>query len=157
MSHIGHCFGRVRLAALAGSLCLGVCGCGAAANDAGHTKASASHSSTSAVTSTLSTPAQTGLQSKTSTAHTSTITTATHASSTTHYPQALIDAAYEYVNCMYKHGVAVPPPNFSGHGELIETNAVDTKTPTYEHAASACRDVATAIYNHQLGSGAKKH
>jgi hypothetical protein len=60
----------------------------------------------------------------------------------------------EFSACMQAHGIKLGPPNTSGKGSIFNTNGIDTTTPTFRAAFSACRgDLGAALGPHGAPAG----
>jgi hypothetical protein len=68
------------------------------------------------------------------------------------YPPAFVAAVKAFAGCVRSHGVSIPEPNFSGHGEVFAGAHVNPNDPHYRSALQACEADLIAILRSTGGS-----
>ncbi|MDE3070304.1 MAG: hypothetical protein KGJ43_06215 [Acidobacteriota bacterium] len=142
---------------LGASLAASACG-GSSSNASNRTAATTSASVTSASTAALSThstgaPAKRSGGSTSNGQGTSTASSggsqstpsnpapAAHnkpANTPTHFSPQLVAALKTFATCIRSQGVNLPEPNLSGHGQVFNDKGINTNSPQFHTALSAC-------------------
>jgi hypothetical protein len=68
------------------------------------------------------------------------------------YPAAFVAALHTFTNCVRSHGLNIPEPNLSGHGEIFNKSSVNPNNPNYRAALQACEADLIAILRAAGGS-----
>ena len=68
---------------------------------------------------------------------------------------AFVAALHTFTNCVRSHGLNIPEPNLSGHGEIFNKNSVNPSNPNYRSALQACEADLIAILRAAGGSHIK--
>jgi hypothetical protein len=71
------------------------------------------------------------------------------------YPVAFVAALHTFTNCVRAHGLNIPEPNLTGHGEIFNKNSVNPSNPNYRTALQACQADLIAILRAAGGSRIK--
>ena len=71
------------------------------------------------------------------------------------YPAAFVAALHTFTGCVRSHGLNIPEPNLSGHGEIFNKNSVNPNSPNYRSALQACEADLIAILRAAGGSHIK--
>jgi len=58
--------------------------------------------------------------------------------SSSKYPVAFVTALRTFTTCVRSHGLNIPEPNLSGHGEIFSRDSVNPNNPNYRSALQAC-------------------
>lgn len=79
--------------------------------------------------------------------HPGPIPPASQGSSSQHakFPPAFLAALKTFTSCVRGHGVSIPEPNLSGHGEIFPRTAINPNSPSYHSAILACEPDLIAI------------
>jgi hypothetical protein len=77
---------------------------------------------------------------------------APHSSTSSKYPPAFVAAVKTFASCVRSHGVSIPEPNFSGHGEVFGKAHINPNDPNYRNALQACESDLIAILRSTGGS-----
>jgi len=59
----------------------------------------------------------------------------------------------KFAACMREHGVNLPAPNTSGHGPIFNTQGLDTTSPQFRSALTACRSDLAAGFGRSGATG----
>jgi hypothetical protein len=62
------------------------------------------------------------------------------------FSPAMIAALKNFANCARSHGVPIPEPNFSGHGEVFNSKGINPNNPQYQSAVRACEVYILAFF-----------
>ena len=61
------------------------------------------------------------------------------------YPPEFVAAVKSFTTCVRSHGLNLPEPNLSGHGEIFNRSSVNPSNPNYRSALQACEGDLIAI------------
>jgi hypothetical protein len=75
-----------------------------------------------------------------------------HHSTSSKYPPAFVAAVKAFAGCVRSHGVSIPEPNFSGHGEVFGHAHINPNDQNYRNALQACEADLIAILRSTGGS-----